>query len=50
MQIVFLLVGDVYFGLDILLVAFMWLEWSTFTTGDNVFARCWFSGCSLLCM
>ena len=26
----------------------MWLGWSTFNTGENVFARCWYSGCSFI--
>ena len=26
----------------------MWLGWSIFSTGENVFARCWYSGCSFI--
>ena len=31
-----------------LLEAFMWLGWSFFSTGENIFARCWYSGCSFI--
>ena len=26
----------------------MWLGWSIFSTGENVFARCWYFGCSFI--
>ena len=26
----------------------MWLGWSIFNTGQNVFARCWYSYCSFI--
>ena len=26
----------------------MWLGWSIFSTGENIFARCWYSGCSFI--
>ena len=26
----------------------MWLGWSLFSTGENVFARCWYSSCSFI--
>ena len=26
----------------------MWLGWSFFSTSENVFARCWYSGCSFI--
>ena len=26
----------------------MWLGWSIFSTGENVFVRCWYSGCSFI--
>ena len=44
-----------FFCLDILLsienfLWHLWLGWSIFSIGANVFARCWYSCCSLLCM
>ena len=26
----------------------MWLGWSIFSTGENIFARCWYSDCSFI--
>ena len=26
----------------------MWLGWSFFNTGENVFARCWYFSCSFI--
>ena len=29
-------------------MAFMWLGWLVFGTSENVFARCWYFGCSFI--
>ena len=29
-------------------MAFIWLGWSIFSIGENVFARCWYSGCNFI--
>ena len=26
----------------------MWLKWSIFSTGENIFARCWYSSCGFI--